>query len=320
MANEQDNRPWFEFRIEDTEGLGVEASKLSKLLQDLSSAFYAIARAKLGADATRRGRRTADEDILAAIRIVRVMPGSTVLEAEPPAAGLQTSLDLMASPTADDVAYDFALEAQRADRRQRSAFSRPEVRRRVQAVLRDASEIGQTTEVIVRPRGNKRPDFAQGDEMRVRLTALGAIKADERAIPVPRRRRLTGHVFMVDVEPGRLRVRLKLPDGRDLTLDAEPGLTNMLPTAVDRAVEIEAIEEFEGDQVTGRTAVDLLLLPSSGIGSDVPPKSIEELAAEQGLSNASPNYRALADAVWTTKEELAEFDEYLKQVRRPASA
>ena len=41
-------RPWFEFRVEDTDGLGVEASKLSKLLQDLSSAFYTISSARLG--------------------------------------------------------------------------------------------------------------------------------------------------------------------------------------------------------------------------------------------------------------------------------
>ena len=319
MTNKQEQRPWFEMRIEDTDGLGVEASKLAKLLQDLSSAFYAIARAKLGTEAGRPGRRSAGEDSLAAIRIVRVSPGSTIIEADPPAAGLQAPfIDFLDQPTAEDVLCDFALEAQRVDRRQRSAFSnRPEVRRRVQAALRDASEIGRTTEVIVRPRGPRRPTI--GEEFRVRMEAPPVMEAAEVSELKPRTHRMTGRAFMVDVEPGRERVRLKLPDGRDLTLDAEPELSERLKAAVGQAVEIEAVELLEGDQVASRTAVTLRLLPSSGNGSDIPPKSVEALAREQGLTGDVPDYAALARAVWTSEDEIAAFNEYRKQARLAAS-
>ena len=50
-------------------------------------------------------------------------------------------------------------------------------------------------------------------------------------------------------------------------------------------------------------------------GSDKPPKSIEELAKEQGLASARPDYKALSTAVWETDEQFAEFQEYLELVR-----
>lgn len=45
------------------------------------------------------------------------------------------------------------------------------------------------------------------------------------------------------------------------------------------------------------------------------PDPVEELAKEQGLADARPDYQALATAVWETDEQLAEFQEYLRQVR-----
>jgi len=320
------NRPsapsdaWFEFRIEETEGRGVEAAKLSRLLQDLSSAFYAIARARLGKDAARPGRRTLDEDALAAIRIVRISPSSAIIEADPPITGFQPRLEFPDEPTAEDVLFDFALEAQRLDRKERSAFSRPEVRRRVQAVLRDASEIGRVTEVVVRPKGSKLPVPLEDKELRVRVTGEEAVKELEAIPRRPRTRRLSGHAYMVDVEPGRWRMRLKLPDGRDLTLDANPELSALMKAAVDQVVEIEAVEELEGDQVASRQAVNLTVLPSSGRGSGKPPKSIEELAKEQGLADARPDYQSLATEVWETEDQLRDFIEHLRRVRQEASA
>ena len=51
-----------------------------------------------------------------------------------------------------------------------------------------------------------------------------------------------------------------------------------------------------------------------------PPKSVDELAREQGLADARPDYRALATGVWETEEELSDFTAYLKQLRRSATA
>ena len=320
MGPEPEPRPWFEFRVEETEGLGVEAAKLSRLLQDMSSAFYAIARAKLGKEAARPGRRTPDEDALAAIRIVRILPGSAVIEAEPPVTGLQGQLALADQATAEDVLFDFALETRRLAMRQRSAFGRPEVRRRVQAVLKDAGELGRFTELVIRPRGSRSPVPLEDNELRVRIATEETKEVTYEPERRPRQRLLSGHAYMVDVEPGRMRIRLKLPDGRDITLDADPDLIPSLRGAVDRVVEIEAVEELEGDQVASRTAVHMALLPSSGIGSEKPPKSIEELAQEQGLTGKLPDYLGLATAVWETEEQVAEFAVYLSRVRQAASS
>ena len=319
MTLDPQPRPWFEFRVEDTDGLGVEASKLSKLLQDLSSAFYAISRARLGHESARPGRRTSEEEALAAIRIIRVQPGSTIIEAEPPITGLQGQLELDSPTTAEDILFDFALETQRLSGRQKSAFGRPDVRRRVQAVLKDAGEIGRFTEIVIRPRGSRIPVSLENNELRVRVATEGANEIAAETSRQPRQRRLSGHAYMVDVEPGRTRIRLKLPDGRDLTLEADPELTPSLRGAVDRVVEIEAVEELEGDQVASRTAVNMTLLPSSAFGSDKPPKPIEELAEEQGLTGQRPDYEALASAVWETEEQVAEFTEFLRHVRQPAA-
>jgi hypothetical protein len=317
MASDTDSQgAWFEFRIEETEGRGVEAAKLSRLLQDLSSAFYAIARARLGKEATRPGRRTSDEDALAAIRIVRLTPGSAVLEADPPSIGLQPRLELSAESTPEDVLVDFALETQRLGRKERSAFARPEIRRRIRAVLRDAGEIGKVTEVVVRPRGAGHRVGLTGNELRIRVRAEETAEAMEEVQRHPRRRRLSGHAYMVDVEPGRWRIRLKLPDGRDLTLDADGDIASQLKGAVDKAVEIEAIEELEGDQVAARTAVALHLLPTSGQGSDKPPKPIHELAQEQGLADIRPEYERLATLIWQTEADVEEFQRYLQQIRQ----
>lgn len=113
-TNEQESaKPWFEFRIEETEGRGVELPKLTRLLQDLSSTFYALARAKLGKP-NRPGPHGADEEAIAAIRLLRIRPGSTIIEAEPPISGLQGQLQhINDQATADDIAYDFIQEMQR---------------------------------------------------------------------------------------------------------------------------------------------------------------------------------------------------------------
>jgi hypothetical protein len=308
--------PWFEFRIEETEGRGVEIEKLTRVFQDLASAFYSVARARLGKP-SRPGPHTPDEQALASIRILRVSPGSTVIEAEPPTGGFQGELAPFGDqPSADDVAHDLLQEMQRIDQGEPSIYRRPDVRRHIQSLIKGAAEIGRVAEAVHRPR---RPftDAQSAGELRVRLRA-SAVAEDIQTAPIaePRRRRVAGHAYMVDVEPGRWRIRLKLPDGQDITLDASSELADVMKQAVDRVVEIESIEELVGDVVSSRTAVELHLLPSAGAGSLRPPKLIEELAAEQGMPANRPDYEVLATAVWQSDEDLADFESHLDQIRR----
>ena len=307
-------RAWFEFRIEDTEGLGVEIEKLTHVLQDLSSAFHAIALAKLGRP-SRRGRRASDEQILSSIRILSVSMSSAVIEAGPPAIGAQTRLAPFGpGPTADEVAFDLLEEMRRLDTRERSRYTQPNVRRQVQNLIKSAGEVGRTAEAIHRPR-QPIGDILPGGEARAKLSTGVKVIDVTQAVSHPLTRRIAGHAYMVDVEPGRQRLRVKLPDGRDLTLDASAEIAAQMKDAIDQVVEIESIEEMIGDVVSSRTATRLRVLPSSGDGSDKPPKSIQQLAQEQGMPELRPDYGALASAIWESEEDLVEFDEYLRQLR-----
>ena len=125
---------------------------------------------------------------------------------------------------------------------------------------------------------------------------------------------------MVDVEPGRQRIRIKLPDGRDATLDADEELTSRILNALDRIVEIVVEEELEGDVTISRIAQSVEVLPSSGPGSDQPPKSIEELEREQSLPKERPDYAALASAIWETEADIESFEEHVRQIRQAETA
>ena len=111
-------------------------------------------------------------------------------------------------------------------------------------------------------------------------------------------------------------MRIKLPDGRDVTLEVDDQIASRMVAALDRVVEIDVEEEVEGDVPTRRVAHDVDILPSSAPGSDVPPKSVEQLEGEQKLPTKRPDYVALASAIWRTDKELNEFETHLQEVRR----
>lgn len=58
-------------------------------------------------------------------------------------------------------------------------------------------------------------------------------------------------------------------------------------------------------------------IPSSGPGSDQPPKTIAELEREQNMPRERPDYCALASAIWETPEQVAEFEAYVREIRQP---
>ena len=125
---------------------------------------------------------------------------------------------------------------------------------------------------------------------------------------------------MVDIEPGRQRLRVKMPDGRDVTLDVDEELIVEIRAALDQVVAIDVEEALEGAVTSSRVARNVTVLPSSGPGSDKPPKSITELEREQDLPKERPDYQALASAIWETEEQVAEFAEHLAESRRAETA
>ncbi|MGB6836927.1 MAG: hypothetical protein WBF66_04395 [Dehalococcoidia bacterium] len=315
---QEDLQPWFEFSVLDTEGEGVEVGKLTRLLSSLSSSFYAIARAKIGMAGPRPGRRKIAEETLAAIRLVRVRPGSTTIEVAPPTGAIQGQLQIVEEPTPDDVALDFYEEVRRIEEGEPAPADRQDIRRHVRAVVEEAGQIGPRAEIVYRPL-SPRPGLPRRAVLRtsIRTTEVPEEKPPGRGM---RRRRLSGHAYMVDVEPGRERLRVKLPDGRDITLDVQEELTARIAAALDQVVEVQVEEEVEGNIPISRVARDLAVLPTSGPGSDQPPKSISELEREQNMPSERPDYVALASIVWETEEEIAQFEQYVRELRRAETA
>ena len=310
---QEQDQPWFTFRILETDGVGVEVPRLAKVLEELSSAFYAIAREKLGSEAARPGPHTTKEEAIAAVRLLRVVPGSATIELAPPPSAAQGQLDVTKDATSDDVASDFIEELKLIGSGEPSFSGNEEIRRRVRSVVEEAGEIGARADVVLNPW------FARSGAQPAAVRATVRTR-NLRKDPVPkkhsRRRRVSGHAFMVDVEPGRQRLRIKLPDGRDMTVDVSDDLVEKARHALDQVVEVDVQEEFEGDVSLGRSVRGLEILPSSGAGSDKPPKSVEELEREQNLPTDRPDYSALAARIWSNEQEIEEFHQELKAMRR----
>ena len=248
------------------------------------------------------------------MRLVRVSPGSTSIELEPPPAAKQAQLPMLEEPTADDVALEFYEEVRSLEADSQPPDGRWDIRRRVRAVIEDAAEIGSTAEIVYRPVA-RRPNFPEGDVLKTTIQTRGLPSAKS-AGRLKRIRRISGHAYMVDVEPGRQRIRIKLPDGRDATLDADEELTSRIRNALDQIVEIVVEEELEGEVTISRIAQGVEVLPSSGQGSDQPPTSFEDLERAQSLPKKRPDYVALASAIWETEAELESFQEHVRQIRQ----
>ncbi|MEX1252864.1 MAG: hypothetical protein WEE64_00850 [Dehalococcoidia bacterium] len=309
---------WFEFTVYDTEGDGIEIPKLARLLEDISAAFYSIARAKIGAAGSRAGRRTIAEETIGGARVLRVLPGSARIELAPPVSAAQAQLPLLDEPTADDVAFEFYEEIRNIEAGRPAAEERWDVRRRLRTVIEHAAEIGSRAEIKYRPlvRG---PNFPQ-DAVLITSFRTKELPSEAPVRRSNRSRRVSGHAYMVDVEPGRQRLRLKLPDGRDLTVEVDGALAARIPAALDHVVEIDVQEEFEGEVSTSRMARNIDILASSGRGSDKPPKSVEELEREQNLPAERPDYVSLATTIWETEDEVTQFEEHIRQVRQASTA
>ncbi len=311
MTNKQ--QPWFVFTIRDADVGGVEIPKLTRLLSNLSSALYVIARAKMGKAGRKPGRRGLAEDALAGARLVRVEPGSTAVELAPPPGDDSPRLPGFDEPLPDDIVFAFYDDVERIYRGDPPEDERWDIRNHVRAVIEDAGEIGSQAEITYRPRVERLRPHGRA-LLRRRFPTRQLPEEPESVSRASWTRVVSGHAYMVDIEPGRERLRVKLPDGRDMTVEVDAALASKMANALDRVVELHVEEEAEGDTPTKRIVHDLSVTDSE-TESDQPSKSIHELAAEQVLPVERPDYVALASAVWRTKPQLAEFEEHLRQIR-----
>lgn len=312
MNEEQES--WLTLTIRDSAERGVEPSRLARILDELSSALFAIARERIG-KSVRRGRRTAEEEALAGARVLRVTPGSTSIELVPPPSATQLRMDLPNVVTPDDVALDFYEEMRRAQDHAPVPVEKIPVYRRVRSLLREASEIGSRVDITYRPL-HRRPTFPQELVLRASVSTQELPKEVEIA-ETRRTRRLSGHAYMVDVEKGRQRIRIKLPDNRDVTLDVDEHLIDRIHEALNQVVSLDVEELLEGAAVERRVVQEIVVLPPArgSLLVIAPPKTLEQLADDQEIPVTRSDYVALASKVWTSRKELDRFDRYLQDIR-----
>lgn len=310
MTAQRDD-PWLRFRIADADSAGVDTRTLASLLDDLADAMLAAARQRLGQPARRSGRMSALEHRLAAIRVVSVTPGSLSVEfREPPSVGAyQTTFDseLGIELTADIIARDLIAEVESTKAGGAPAIGTEQRRDAVERLLLRAGTIGDFAEITHKSLTGER------SEVSVELAA-----ARPRVIRDSTSRNVTlfGHAYMVDVEMGRQRLRVKLPSGADLTMDLDAELRSIAMQALDQPVQVTVDETLSGGTVTHRLVQDVRVLDLDEQGPESPPKALLDLAREQGLLfGPAPDYVALATEVWQTSADIQEAEGYLVETR-----
>lgn len=303
---------WLSFRISNLSEKNADARALANLLTSVADAVRTAARVRLGLPEKRAGRLSSAERHLAAIRVVAVHPGSVVVELEepPPVAIEQGLLFDPSRLTADLVISDLMNEFASLRKPPVAGVTSLPVRRAAIRLARRASAIGGTATMSHRVPGEAPTD--------VTMDVSEPFDEDE---PARSEHTLTlfGHAYMLDVEQGRERIRVKLPSQLDVTMSLGEGFERHPEEILDQPVQVTVLETREGTQVVDRKVLDIQRLDLGDNGPERPPRSIRELAEERGLiPGRPPPYAALARNVWPEESDFEELQVYLRSVRAGA--
>ena len=304
--------PWLHFHIAGSATGGVDARALAQLLEDMTGAARVIADEKLSLG-RRRGPMSRLERSLAAFRVLSVSPGSLNISLAAPPAASDEQLPMWADEalTPETVARGIVEELESISKngiRPSGGYAR---RQAVERLMRSAGRIGDVVDVVHHP--------IEGDEVRVRVVLAldDAPRAEYR--PEIQERAMFGQVFMADVEQGRQRLRVKLADDSDLTMPLAHGIAPTMPDVLGQLAELDVSETTVGGAVVDRVVNRIRLLETEQDEIDIPPKSIDELAREQGLLSRPPaDYRSILAGLWATEEEAEAFRREIRQGRFPS--
>ncbi len=313
-AEDEAQRNWLQLRLDGAIEGGVDARALANLLTDVVAAARFIADERLGVG-PRRGPMNAVERGLASFRVTSVSPGSVVIQLAAPPTATERQLAFVSQDLGPDTIAD-SLVSELKDISQGTSHSEGgyERRRMVERIVRSAGQIGRVAEVT---RFNNAVADAEPQVVLLRLDA----PSQQSAVPEPTIRQtvLYGHVYMADVERGRQRLRIKLPDDSDQTMAIEDDVVDHTAEALGQLAEVHVSEAIVDGRIVGRVVGRIRLLDASERGVDVPPKSIQQLAQEQGLAmRSAPDYVELLNELWPTESDAEEFREYLRTSRATA--
>ena len=307
-----DSEPWLSFRVGDVADGGVDARSLANLLTSFADAMRTAARVRLGMPERKAGRLTAAERHLAALRVVSVKPGSVEVElSEPPPVETQQVLLFDRTRVTPDLVVTDLIDEFRSLAADEDArpVSRP-VRRAAIRLASRAAAIGGSASIFHRPAGE--------DPVSVTLDVTRHFVPVE---PDTQLRTLVlfGHAYMLDVEQGRERVRIKLPSQLDATMNTGTELRGRLDDVLDQPVKATVQEIREDGRVVDRRVLEIERLELNDVGPDRPPRSVVELAALRGLTpGRPPPYVRLAEGVWPEDTDIDDFDAYWQDLRARA--
>ena len=304
MTDNTDEQPWMRFRVAGDADAddGVDARALAQLLLDLSAAARLIASEMLG-QGRPRGPMSKLERSLAAFRVVSVAPGSVdVALAEPLPVDDESdaALDDL-ELTADAVARELveALAAAPPDARAADAGPR---RMAIERVMRSAARIGDRAEIAL--------DSSSGWGERVEL-ALGPFASSR---VKSRLRVMFGHVSPDGAIGGETRVRVDLVTGSKAVMRVADAIAGDVPEAR-RLCELHVSKPPDGDASKEQLIEHIRVFPDLP-PAPPPPKSIEELAREQGLlDRPPPDYAAILGGLFETEAEAQAFRDEIRRGR-----
>lgn len=301
---------WLSVRISEIDGDGADARALSRVLLALSNTMLAGARFILGERRPRSGAPSLAETQLASLTVTSITPGSIVMgfsrpQGLPPGAGAP---DSASSPTPEDVASLVLDSIESVSRGKGVPPGAGSLWRTARQFIEAAGRVGGSCDLHVRDGSGtiRRVNVAVRD-----LPLPATASSDERDVSI------FGHVFMADVETGRLRLRIKLPNDSDVTIETVPELRDSLPELLDQPVLLTVTEQLRDGIVVSRTVSEARVLPLGLAGAEHPPHSLAELALAQGLiDQPAPDYVALASATWPQLEDVEQSLGITKRLRK----
>ena len=134
--------------------------------------------------------------------------------------------------------------------------------------------------------------------------------------PTVRQQVMFGQVLAAEPADGRQRVRVQVGAGPDVTMSVEGALVDRMRDLLGQHVELCVSETLVDDSVVDRVVDEVRRLNPGECGVDVPPRSIDALACEQGLHlRPPPDYPSILSGLWESEAEAEAFREEIRSGR-----